>query len=178
MANLWHISNDDTWAPAELSSAAVLSRDSIEFVDQIDLNAHHGEVLLYAHEIDSRQATWLLLAPARSQVRVNDTLLESGIRALVDRDAIRVPGVATMYYSTERLARVEPFVGPEQVFCARCRLAISAGDPSVTCPRCGVVQHEQGPEGRNCFTYAETCSLCDQPTDLESAGYQWTPEDL
>ena len=178
MANLWSTSNADNLVPVELRSVAILSRDSIEFVDQIDLNAHHGEVLLYPHEIDSRQATWLLLAPARSQVRVNDTLLESGIRALVDRDAIRVPDVGAMYYSTERLARVEPFVGPEQVFCARCRLAISAGDPSVTCPRCGVVQHEQGPEGRNCFTYAETCALCDQPTDLESAGYQWTPEGL
>ena len=178
MADLWNNSSDDNWVPAKLSSAAVLSGDSIEFVEQIDLDAHRGEVLLYPHEIHSRQATWLLLAPARSEVRVNDTPLESGIWALADRDAIRIPGLATMYYSTERLACVEPFAGPEQIYCARCRLAIAEGDASVTCPQCGVVHHEHGAEGRNCFTYAETCALCDQPTDLESADYQWTPEGL
>lgn len=178
MANLWQSLSDNNWVPVELSSAAVLSGDSIELVDQIDLDAHRGEALLYRHEMHSRQATWLLLAPARSHVRVNDTLLESGIRTLADRDAIRIPGLATMYYSTERLACVEPFAGPEQIYCARCRLAIAEGDASVICPQCGVVHHEHGAEGRNCFTYAETCALCDQPTDLESAGYQWTPEGL
>ena len=178
MANLWQNSSDDHWTLAELRSTVILRNGSIELVEQIDVDTQRGEVLLYPHNADSREATWLLLAPLRSHVRVNDTPLESGVRALADRDAIRVPGLATMYYSTERLACVEPFAGPEPVYCARCRLVISKGDASVTCPQCGVVHHEQGAEGRDCFTYAETCALCDQPTDLESASYQWTPEGL
>ncbi len=178
MANLWQNSSDDYWTPAELRAAVIVRNGSIELVEQIEVDTQPGVVLLYPQNANRRHATWLLLASSESQVRVNNWPLESGIRALADRDAIRIPRLATMYYSTERLACVEPFAGPEQIYCARCRLAIAEGDASVTCPQCGVVHHEHGAEGRNCFTYAETCALCDQPTDLESAGYQWTPEGL
>ena len=104
--------------------------------------------------------------------------LENGIRILADRDAIRVPGLPTMYYSTERLAQIEAFPNTEHVFCPRCKLIISEGDSAVCCPQCGVWHHERVPEDKNCWSYAETCALCDQSTDLDSASFRWTPDRL
>ncbi len=169
---------DDNWTPTELRSAAVLSRGSIEFVDHIHVDAHRGEVLLYPHATNPQLATWTLLAPSQSQVRINDTPLEIGIRVVVDRDAIRIADMPTMYFSTERLAGIEAYPDAEPVFCPRCKMTISEGDSAVCCPQCGVWHHEQVPEGKGCWSYATTCALCDQATALDSAGFRWTPEIL
>ncbi len=142
------------------------------------MDAHCGQVLLYPHNMNTPVATWMLLAPSESQLRINDSPLESGIRVLADRDAIRVPGLPTIYFSTERLARIETFPDAEHVFCPRCKLMISEGNSAVRCPQCGVWHHERVPEGQRCWSYAETCALCDQATDLDSAGFRWTPDRL
>jgi hypothetical protein len=178
MANLWHNLSDDNWNATELCSAVVLNRGSIEIIDNIHADGHCGDVLLFPHATNTQPATWVLLAPSQSQVRINDTPLENGIRVLANRDAIRVPGLSTIYFSTERLAGVEAFPDSKHVFCARCKLAISQGDSAVCCPQCGVWHHQQGPEGESCWSYAETCALCDQSTDLDTAGFRWTPEGL
>ena len=178
MAYLWHSLNDQQWAATELHSAAVLGRGSVDFVGNIGVAAGRGDVLLYPNTTNTRAATWMLLAPADSRVRINDTMLESGIRVVAHRDAIRVADMPTMYFSAERLAGIEAYPDAEPVFCPRCKMMISEGDSAVCCPQCGVWHHEQVPEGKRCWSYAKTCALCDQSTDLDSAGFRWTPEIL
>ena len=178
MAYVWEIVNDEKWIPTELHSAALLGAGSVEFVGHRSVAAGRGEVLLYRNTANTRAATWLLLAPTDSGVRINDALLETGIRVLANCDAIRVADMPTMYFSTERLACIEAYPETEPVFCPRCKTMIAASDAAVCCPRCGVWSHEQIPEGKGCWSYAETCALCDQSTDLDAAGFRWTPEEL
>jgi len=178
MANLWQLVNDEEWAPTELHSAAVLGRGSVDIVGNIRVAARRGAVLVYPSPSNTRAATWMLLASADSGVRINGALLENGIRVLADRDVIRVANLSAMYFSTERLARIEAYPETEPVFCPRCKMMISKGDSAVCCPQCGVWHHEQVAGGEGCWNYAETCALCDQSTNLDSAGYRWTPDGL
>ena len=178
MAYLWHYLNDHKWAPTELHSAAVLRRGSVDFVGNNHMAARHDEALLYPHATNRQLSTWTLLAPSQSRVHINDAALENGIRVLANRDAIRICGLATMYFSTERLAGIEAYPDAEPVFCPRCKMMISEGDAAVCCAQCGVWHHEQLPDGRTCWSYSTTCSLCEQSTDLDSAGFRWTPEEL
>ena len=53
---------------------------------------------------------------------------------LADRDAIRVANLSPMYYSTERLARIEPFPNEENVFCPRCKSLIAPVPKIVSSP--------------------------------------------
>ncbi len=178
MAYLWHNLNDHKWAPTELHSAAVVGRGSVDFVANAHMAARHGEVLIYPSSTNTRAATWMLLASANSGVRINDALLENGIRVVADRDAIRATDMSTIYFSTERLACIEAYPETEPVYCPRCKMMISEGDAAVCCAQCAVWHHEQLPDGRTCWSYSTTCSLCEQSTDLDSAGFRWTPEEL
>jgi hypothetical protein len=119
---------------------------------------------------------WLVMCAARASVRLNGVLLRAGIRVLRDRDELQVDGFGRVYFSTEQLARVEPFApGERAAVCPRCKQAIAAGSPAVCCPQCGVWYHQS--DEFPCWTYAPRCVLCPQPTALD-AGYRWTPEGL
>lgn len=126
---------------------------------------------------------WILLAGSRCGVRVNGVPLVLGMQVLGHRDEILLPVAAAdepcrCYFSTERLAGVEPFPAADgPATCPRCKQPIDQGDPAVRCPStsCGVWHHQS--EKWPCWTYSEHCALCDTPTALES-GYRWTPEDL
>jgi len=178
MGTIWKIAQDQKWLPTELNSAANLCRDSGEFVANTPVVAQSAEVMLLPGSVNARHAAWMLLASVDSAVRINDVLLDNGIRVLADRDAIRIGDQAAMYFSTEQLARIEPYPGDEEVFCARCKTAIGNGADAVCCVRCGVWHHQQESEGKGCWEYSETCTLCAQPTNLDSAGYNWTPGEL
>lgn len=122
---------------------------------------------------------WVVLArptPQTAGVYVNGWPLHSGLTILRDRDEIRVGEQDAWFFSTECLARVEalPRCDPAPV-CPRCKQSIETGSPAVRCPQCDVWYHET--VALPCWSYAKTCALCDQPTDLE-AGYLWTPEKL
>ncbi|MDO8473637.1 MAG: hypothetical protein Q7T05_07470 [Dehalococcoidia bacterium] len=118
---------------------------------------------------------WVLLT-GQSKVRVNGRKVWAGIRVLRDWDEPRARG-DRIYYSTEELAKVEPFVSAEtQTFCVRCKQEITGGHPSVACPRCDAIYH-QDESGLNCFTYRDTCQRCGGPTNLGD-GYSRTPEDI
>lgn len=122
---------------------------------------------------------WAVLArprPQTSRVYINGWPLLSGLTILRDGDEIRVGAQDACFFSTERLARVEalPACDPAPA-CPRCKQPIDTGSPAVDCPQCDVWYHET--ESLPCWRYAETCALCDQPTDFE-AGYLWTPETL
>ena len=136
-----------------------------------------GDVLLRQRSGADGEA-WLLIAHgARRDVRVNGLALAGGLRELQDRDSVRLGG-AQFFFSTERLARPIPFPGAgSKVVCPRCRREIRVGEEAIRCPspRCGVWHHES--PSFPCWSYAETCAQCDQPTVME-AEFRWTPEHL
>src|SRR5262249_13722566 len=85
--------------------------------------------------------SWVLLSS--SGIRVNGLPLTLGVRVLADRDEVLLGGTGRVFFSTERLARVEPFPGSERpVFCPRCRQPIDGGCAAVKCPQCGVTHHQ------------------------------------
>jgi hypothetical protein len=116
------------------------------------------------------------MARPSSGTAINGLPLIGGLRTLSDQDEISCPAAGALFYSTERLARVEPLpaLGYE-VSCPRCRQPIASGSAAVRCPGCEVWHH--GSEELPCWTYAPTCALCQQQTAADT-GYRWTPEEL
>lgn len=127
------------------------------------------------------EAQWLLLATIGSAIHVNGAPLFVGSKVLRDRDEIvladRQSGQRRRcFFSTERLARVEPFPQtPEASRCPRCQQPIETGTQVVRCPGCGVYHHQFS--RLPCWLYGPRCALCDQATDL-NLGYRWTPDEL
>lgn len=122
------------------------------------------------------RAEWHLVARPASGIAVNGLPLLAGVRTLLDRDELRVPGLGALFFSTERLALVEPLpLTGHAVSCPRCRQPIAPESPAVRCPGCEVWHH--GSTELPCWTYAPTCALCQQSTALD-AGFRWTPEEL
>ncbi len=90
---------------------------------------------------------WALLTGPQARVRHNAKSVSLGLAILAHRDEIVVadPQGARrrrFYFSTERVARVEPapegLPGP----CPRCKQLIQSGVPSVCCPSCRVWHHQ------------------------------------
>lgn len=125
---------------------------------------------------DAKSVLWVLLSSGAEKVHVNGQPLLAGLCVLHDRDEILVGAETRLYYSTEELARVEPFHGSQgAVFCARCRQAIQPGTPAVRCPACGHWCEQS--ETKPCWTYGPTCPMCDQPSAFDT-GLRWSPEEL
>ncbi len=126
--------------------------------------------------VPGEPAEWLLLAAPRAGLSINGLPLRVGIRVLVDRDEIRIGSRGTVFFSTESLARSEPLPSSDRpLLCPRCRQAIGPGTQAVRCPQCGLWHHQSAE--LPCWTYAPTCALCPQGTELD-AGFRWTPEEL
>jgi len=176
MAHLWVRDETENWAvlPLEHDAFSLNAESTRPIARRLGDGEALSEVLLIRS--DSGQAnSWVLIANATSGVSVNGIPLATGIRVVSDRDQIRVPGAREFYFSTETLARIEQFPGSEQtIFCPRCKQEIEKGTSAVKCPGCGVWHHET--DELNCWTYAEVCALCAQPTDM-SSGFRWTPEE-
>ncbi len=117
---------------------------------------------------------WVRVTEDDSGVRLNGQA-PPPIRILADKDEISAPGAGRRFFSTERLARVEPFEGPTDLCCPRCKELIKPGSAVVRCPGCGVVHHQS--DEFPCWTHVERCALCDYPTALD-AGFRWTPQEL
>ena len=178
MAYLWHNSNDEPWIPSELTRSAILDNGNIVFIDPPELPSGRAVILLYAQQLESQPPRWVLLVAPGSRVSLNGEKLETGIRILADRDAISLAPCRVMYFSTEHRAQIEKYAGDDQAFCPRCKLEIKPKDLAVCCPRCLVFHHHKEQQGESCWTYAETCALCDQPTELNSTLFNWTPGEL
>jgi hypothetical protein len=118
---------------------------------------------------------WLVMSTAPSGVALNGAPLHAGIRVLADRDEIRVDGLGRVFFSSERLARVELFPGADKrIDCPRCKQELTVGSPAVRCPSCGRWYHQS--DEYPCWTYAAQC-LCGHPTALD-AGFRWSPDGL
>ena len=175
MAILWQSTTENDWTPSTLDGAARITGESIEPIAGCAETLSH--TLIVPAFGEERATTWLLVTPIASPALVNGTPVTTGIRVLADRDAIQLPGHASAYFSSERLAQVEEYAG-EPVTCPRCKHRIVAGDPVVCCPSCNVFHHAPNDGKPSCWQYADSCAaLCGQATDLE-AGFRWTPEAL
>lgn len=123
----------------------------------------------------AEQAKWAALVAEDSNVRHNGARVAAGLRVLQHRDALALAGAGSVFFTTEELAHVETFAAASPLACPRCRSVVRPGDAVVRCPSCGVVHHEAA--DRNCWTYAQACALCSQPTAFD-AGLRWTPEEI
>ena len=121
------------------------------------------------------QEGWLLFTPAAQPVLVNGEPVFLGVRALYDRDELRLPGAAPMYFSTEHRVAIEPFTGLAEGRCPRCTRVIDLLSPAVRCASCKTWYHST--EARPCFSYGESpiCVVCGADAVL-SAEYSWSPE--
>jgi hypothetical protein len=130
-------------------------------------------LLLACNGAEGSGKGWALITDGSVRLLVNGGPVALGIALLRDRDELRVGSAAPVYFSTERLARVEACEREDEPRCPRCASSIARGELSVRCPSCQVLHHQR--VGRECWTYLAKCALCDQPTDL-AAGLRWTPE--
>lgn len=175
MAHLWVKSEDQQWALLPLEADGFcLSSHPPRLLDQ-ERQMLSEQVALF-RERGGVHESWILLCGARKQVSVNGFPLVAGIRVLSDRDEIRIEGAGTLFFSGEKLARVEAFPGGDStVHCARCTRELHAGTPAVRCSFCALWHHEE--EGSLCWTYDGSCAECSHSTKL-NARYSWTPENL
>jgi hypothetical protein len=187
MAQAWikDLQEEAGWLAAVLreSCYAIHPRGNAPLL-AISANASLTAPLLRQGEGES----WLLLLPPKMSAFVNGQRLKLGIRLLRDRDEVLLPESLAdeptdaepqrLFFSTERLAVIEPFAGAKKpVVCSRCKQVMAPGQLAVRCPnsRCGLWHHAFADQP--CWTYANKCSNCDQPTALD-AGYRWTPDQL
>jgi len=176
MAQLWQRDRDG-WACAPLDEEAVsLLTDRGPAIANGD-GCPADSVLL----LRTASGQWMLLCGQQAELRVNGTRPLTQIAALEDRDEVVLLSPEgncrrQYFFSTERLARVEPFPGAAGPFeCARCGQPLEKDDAAVQCPACGSWHHAM--QSLPCWQYNEHCAVCDQPTDLE-AGYRWVPEEV
>lgn len=173
MPHVFHKDNDK-WRVVAAVSPGLLRLDPVA-IEPTEWPAlrYPVKTCLFVHI--ATQNKWGVMVSADMTVRHNGLPIKAGLRLLEHRDALAPEAGTLLFFSTEELARVEPFAGAAAVSCPRCRSEVRHGDAAVRCPSCGVVHHETA--DRNCWTYGETCALCPQPSALD-AGLRWTPEDL
>ena len=136
-----------------------------------------GLLLLRSHDGPDVER-WVLLTTRHGGTRVNGESLPVGMRLLEHRDAIGLGPGRTVFFSSEEVAKVAPYLGTaEGACCSRCRDLLEQGQLVVRCPApgCGFIHHESA--DHPCWTYADGCAACGHPTDLNAA-LQWTPADL
>ena len=174
MAHLWITNDAGEWIIEPLDAGLVaLSGLAVDRAADESGRIPDAKSVLIVRALGPTTESWVLMAGAGADARVNGVPAVEGIRVLSDRDELVVNG-QRRYFSTEVLARVT--AGPAREtppLCPRCQQAIQTGSEAVRCPHCGVWHHESA--ALPCWTYADTCAVCPQPTDL-SAGYRWMPE--
>ena len=178
MAHLWirrDVSEQWTVIPLE-GEAFTLTADPLQPVRvRRGKDESNGSTVILRRQAPDGES-WVLMTAIKTSIRINGTPLPTGIRVLRDRDELWVDSMDRIFFSTESLARVEPFPGAGQpLFCPRCKQEIVKECPAVKCPQCQLWHHQC--DDLPCWTYSERCALCDQPTELD-AGYRWTPEEL
>ncbi|MBI2833206.1 MAG: hypothetical protein HYX76_02115 [Acidobacteria bacterium] len=168
MAHLWKEDPAEGWILVRLDPDSVFS---LEEIGALSRHADPPRAFLTLAR-SSNQPTWVVIAEPSAGLLVNGVPAELGIRVLCDRDQITC-GQACTFFSMETLAEIEPLPDEgRRLRCRRCQQTIEPGTPAVRCPRCGIWHHQS--EDLPCWTYAENCALCSQPTDL-SGGFAWTP---
>jgi hypothetical protein len=174
VAHLWIEDEDAAWTVFPLLEARYgLSGLPPRKAEDVSVTTR-GVCLLMA--VGHGRSAWVLIAPVGTHVCVNGWPLKTGLRVLADRDEVSVGGLPTFFFSSESLARIERLPTLDRaIFCARCKLLIEPDTPAVRCPSCHVWHHQDG--DYPCWTYSESCTLCSQPTRLDT-GYRWKPTEV
>jgi hypothetical protein len=177
MALLWRLETHNGWVTTPLAErAAVSAARGVLQVRPVGDDPTPATEATIARQGHGATEHWVLLAPPRTGVWVNGSRVPLGIRELHDRDEIRIDAAEPVYFSTERLARIETYTGSARPApCPRCKQAIETGSPAVCCPQCQAWFHQS--EELGCWLYGETCCICGQATALD-VGYRWSPEEL
>jgi hypothetical protein len=179
MEQLWIPDALGRWLPQTLAAPQLCLLPAGECIagELVPAGGPCAGKLLLAHTPGGAQ--WVLLAGPGSRVRVNGASISAtGLYVLSDRDEIRLEHRLTLYFSTEALAEVVPFPGATCVlFCPRCKQPLEKDTPAMQCPGCDLWYHESEADGLPCWSYAERCAVCDQPTEL-GVGFRWSPEEL
>ncbi|MBN2491659.1 MAG: hypothetical protein JXQ29_12490 [Planctomycetes bacterium] len=186
MAHLWMEREAGEWAVAMLDSEAHvldpncdarLVRADERVADPVSGAPLPPAGVLLVRRAPDDEKCWALFCAFDDDVRVNG-LPVAGVKALADRDEIRLPAGMRCYFSAERPARVEPLpAGDRVIHCGRCKAPIAPGSPALRCPECGVWHHQNEAIGRPCWTYGAVCGACPCPT-AGAADYRWTPDGL
>jgi len=177
MAHLFRQKCGLSWQVSPLDADANdIPRDGDPSTGSVASSQRDSAPVILRHRVAERsEGVWILLVPRGLRVRVNGILDRTGIRVLRDRDEIVAEGAGRLFFSTEERRAVIPFPETaEPTFCARRRQAIVPGTPAVRCG-CGLWHHES--TELPCWTYADRCSGCPAPTDLDG-GFRWSPEEL
>lgn len=181
MPQLWieRVDNGGAWriAPLQGDAFALQAGDEVAVPMTEDCLGSFEVALVCADTLADR---WFAIAGGPNHtLRVNGVPVLNGIRAVRDRDMLQLRTGTRLFFTTERPAEVVPFPGIEngQAYCARCRQPIEVDTPAVRCPNpaCRVWHHQHG--DLECWTHADHCSLCDQPTALDGS-LRWSPEEL
>lgn len=159
--------SNEAWAARRLDAALYVVGD-----DGTVMAADRARTPAAARIARADGGTFALVA-ARP-LALNGAAPLGGLAVLRDRDEIRTPSGARLYFSTEQLPVVEPYPGADEARCARCGDALRPGDAAVRCTGCGLWYHH-GEE--SCFAYAAACASCKAPTRLD-AGFAWSPENI
>jgi uncharacterized protein YbaR (Trm112 family) len=177
MAHLWVKNGSELWAVLPLEADAfVLTTNPPKPVRNLPGASESVSKVVLLRQLRAEEISWVLVSGCERDVRINGVQLALGVQRVADRDEINIEGLGTLYFSTESLARIEPFPGAAQdLYCPRCKQAIESGSAAVKCPQCRTWYHQT--EELPCWSYSETCALCPQTTDLK-AGFRWTPEEL
>ena len=157
-----------------VTSHAVLRFSPVRIVAQDSGPSHESAETVTLMRFGPRHA-WAAIVPDGFAFMHNGQPVRAGLRVLAHGDALAAESGAPVFFSTEEAPRIETFAGDESPCCPRCKSAVAGGQSVVRCPACGVLHHEH--EDRRCWTYADACSLCPQPTALDAA-LSWSPEEL
>lgn len=170
MAHLW-IRQSDRWAVLPLPGGTI----TIDEVCRAAGTAPADPARATLHRTTHGREEWHLVTEPGAPVAVNGLRVPAGLRTLRDRDELLVAGLGRAWFSTERLAEVEPLPpSGHQVSCPRCRQRIHPGTPAIRCPGCDLWHHAS--EDLPCWGYAPTCAMCPQSTEPD-AGFRWMPEE-
>src|SRR5689334_6186262 len=137
MAHLWIREPASDWSILTLAADAY----ALDFVPPHRLRARPAPAsgsapAMLARFAEGEREAWFVLARGHGDAHVNGLPLSLGVRALADRDEIRLAGAEPAFFSTESLACALPFPGgPQPVVCPRCLMTIAAGSEAVQCPR-------------------------------------------
>jgi len=179
MAHLWIRDAGQEWmiTPLEGQAWVLHSQPDQPVLRRSTADGNKHFALLLPLQARGNEESWVLMTPTPNGIRVNGERLVLGVRTLADKDEIYVPEVGHLFFSTEKLARVEPFSQAEgrRLFCPRCKQEIQHAYLAVRCPQCTVWHHQS--DDLPCWSYSDYCALCDQPSALD-IGYRWTPEEL
>ncbi len=179
MSHLWVKDADRDWKELPIDSALVQVAPSglVPLVVPELLNGVCDPVLLRTEDSCGSER-WALLVSSCSRVRVNGETLLTSVHILRDRDAIALDDGSKVFFSTERIAQIEPFPGDDRgTCCIRCKLPLEPGTPAVRCPApgCGFWHHQS--DEQPCWSYRPSCAGCGHPTAFD-AGFQWSPSEL